>query len=120
MKYWLKTVAGILVFTAGSVSWAEAEDFENSNNDAQVQMRSQAWQMQSMSSQERSLYRELNEPTSQGKGNAGGKKKRYGQGNSNGSGSMHRYGQGNDQAYGSGYGSRQGGGSGNGGGGRGR
>ena len=128
MTYWLKTVAGVLALTAGSVSWAEAADYENLSNDEMVKMRSQAREMapedregyraemqnrvQSMSSDERALYRDMNETGRQGVGT--GKMNRYGQGNSNGSGSMNRYGQGDNQAYGSGYGSRQGGGNGGG------
>jgi hypothetical protein len=57
--------------------------------------------MQSMSSDERALYRELNESGGQGAG--AGKMNRYGQGGGNGSGNMHRYGQGDNQGYGSGY-----------------
>jgi len=128
MTYWLKTVAGVLALTAGSVSWAEAADYENLSNDEMVQMRSQAREMapedregyraemqnrvQSMSSDERALYREMNETGRQGDGT--GKMNRYGQGNSNGSGNKNRHGQGDNQAYGSGYGSRQGGGNGGG------
>ena len=128
MTYWLKTVAGVLALTAGSVSWAEAADYENLSNEEMVQMRSQARQMapedregyrtemqtrmQSMSSDERALYRDMNETGRQGGG--AGKMNRYGQGNSNGSGNMNRYGQGDNQAYGSGYSSRQGGGNGGG------
>jgi len=128
MTYWLKTVAGVLALTAGSVSWAEAADYENLSNDEMVQMRSQAREMapedregyraemqnrvQSMSSDERALYRDMNETGRQGGGT--GKMNRYGQGNSNGSGNKNRHGQGDNQAYGSGYGSRQGGGNGGG------
>ena len=128
MTYWLKTVTGVLALTAGSVSWAEAADYENLSNDEMVQMRSQAREMapedregyraemqnrvQSMSSDERALYREMNETGRQGDGT--GKMNRYGQGNSNGSGNKNRHGQGDNQAYGSGYGSRQGGGNGGG------
>ena len=68
--------------------------------------------MQSMSSEERALFREMNELGGQGDGS--GKMNRYGQGNNTGSGNMHRYGQGGSQGYGSGYGSRQGGGKGGG------
>lgn len=74
--------------------------------------------MQSMSSEERSLFREMNGVGAEGEGS--GKMNRYGQGNSNGSGNMNRYGQGNSSGsgsmnrYGSGYGSRSGGGGGRG------
>ena len=128
MTYWLKTVAGVLALTAGSISWVEAAYYENLSNDELVQMRSQAREMapedregyraemqnrvQSMSSDERALYREMNETGRQGDGT--GKMNRYGQGNSNGSGNKNRHGQGDNQAYGSGYGSRQGGGNGGG------
>ena len=128
MTYWLKTVAGVLALTAGSVSWAEAADYENLSNDEMVQMRSQAREMvpedrksyrtemqtrmQSMSSDERALYRDMNKTG--GPGDGAGKMNRYGQGNSNGSGNKNRHGQGDNQAYGSGYGSRQGGGNGGG------
>ena len=128
MTYWLKTVAGVLALTAGSISWVEAADYENLSNDELVQMRSQAREMgpedresyrtemqtrmQSMSSDERALYREMNKTGGQGDGAR--KMNRYGQGNSNGSGSMNRYGQGENQRYGSGYSSRQGGGKGGG------
>jgi len=143
MTYWLKTAAGVLALTAGSISWAEAADYENLSNEEMVQMRSQAREMapgdregyrtemqnrmQSMSSDERALYRDMNETGRQGGGagkmnrygqgnsNGSGNKNRHGQGNSNGSGNMNRYGQGDNQAYGSGYGSRQGGGNGGGG-----
>ena len=142
MTYWLKTVAGVLALTAGSISWAEAADYENLSNEEMVQMRSQAREMapedregyraemqnrvQSMSSDERALYRDMNKTGGRGDGagkmyrygqgnsNGSGYKNRYGQGNSNGSGSMNRYGQGDNRAYGSGYGSRQGGGNGGG------
>ena len=142
MTYWLKTVAGVLALTAGSISWVEAADYENLSNDELVRMRSQAREMapedrrsyrtqmqtrmQSMSSDERALYRDMNKPGGRGDGagkmnrygqgnsNGSGYKNRYGQGNSNGSGSMNRYGQGDNRGYGSGYGSRQGGGNGGG------
>lgn len=144
MKVSLKTVAGILVLTAGSIS-VEAADYADLSNDDLVQMRSQAREMapedresyrtemqsrmQSMSSDERTLFREMNEMGGQGNGSGkmnrygqgsgdgSGNKYRHGQGNSDGSGNMYRYGQGDNQSYGSGYGSRQGGGY---GGGRGR
>ncbi len=144
MKISLKTVAGVLLLTAGSIS-VEAADYADFSNDDLVQMRSQAREMapddresyrtemqsrmQSMSSDERTLFREMNEMGGQGNGSGkmnrygqgsgdgSGNKYRHGQGNSDGSGNMYRYGQGDNQSYGSGYGSRQGGGS---GGGRGR
>ena len=141
MKNCLKTVAGILVLTAGSIS-VQAADYAGLSNDELVQMRSQAQvmapearesyrtemqsRMQSMSSDERALFRETNNMGGQGNGsgemnrygqgnsNGSGNQNRYGQGNSNGSGNMYRYGQSNSQGYGSGYGSRQGGGNGGG------
>jgi hypothetical protein len=140
MTYWLKTVAGVLALTTGSISWVEAADYENIGNDELVQMRSQARQMapedresyrtemqtrmQSMSRDERALYRDMNKTGGQGdgagkmsrygQGNSSGNKNRHGQGNSNGSGNKNRYGQGENQGYESGYGSRQGGGKGGG------
>ena len=142
MAYWLKTVAGVLALTAGSISWVEAADHEKLSNDEPVQMRLQAREMksedrqsyrtdmqtrmQAMSSSERALYREMNGTSGQGNGdrklrrygqgnsNGSGNRNRHGQGNSNGSGSMNRYSQSNNQGYGSGYDSRQGGGNGGG------
>ena len=127
MKNYLKTVAGIMVLAAGSIS-VQAADYADLSNDELVQMRSQAQvmapedresyrtemqgRMQSMSSDERALFRETNNMG--GQGNGSGEMNRYGQGNSNGSGNQNRYGQGNSQGYGSGYGSRQGGGNGGG------
>ena len=141
MKNCLKTVAGIMVLAAGSIS-VEAADYADLSIDELVQQRSLVRElapedresyrtemqsrMQSMSSDERALFREMNNMGGQGdgsgkmnrygqgSGNGSGSKNRYGQGNSNGSGNMHRYGQGNSQGYGSGYGSRQGGGNGGG------
>ena len=141
MKNCLKTVAGILVLTAGSLS-VEAADYADLSNDELVQQRSQVRElapedresyrtemqsrMQSMSSDERALFRETNNMGGQGDGsgqmnrygqgnsNGSGNQNRYGQSSSNGSGNMYRYGQGNSQGYGSGYGSRQGGGNGGG------
>ena len=160
MKNLLKTVAGIMVLSAGSVS-VQAADYADLSNDELVQQRSQVRElapedresyrtemqsrMQSMSSDERTLFRDMNNMGGQGNGSGqmnrygqgsgdgSGKKHRYGQGNSSGSGNMNRYGQGggdgsgnmnrygqgSSQGYGSGYGSRQGGG-GHGGGGGGR
>ncbi|QYZ67764.1 MAG: hypothetical protein OI74_01080 [Gammaproteobacteria bacterium (ex Lamellibrachia satsuma)] len=134
MKKSLNTVAGIVALTIGSIS-AEAADYADMSNEELVQMRSQVREqsyedregyrtemqnrMQSMDSEERSLFRQMNETGEQGEGS--GKMNRYGQGGGNGSGNKYRYGQGSSQgssqAYGSGYGSRSGGGS---GGGRGR
>ena len=144
MKNLLKTVAGIMVLSAGSVS-VQAADYADLSNDELVQQRSQVRElapedresyrtemqsrMQSMSSDERTLFRDMNNMGGQGNGsgqmnrygqgsgNGSGNMHRYGQGNSNGSDNMNRYGQGNSQGYGSGYGSRQGGGHGGGGGG---
>ncbi|MEN8108601.1 MAG: hypothetical protein ABFS22_11415 [Pseudomonadota bacterium] len=141
MKNCLKTVAGVMVLTAGSIS-IEAADYADLGIDELMQQRSQVRElapedresyrtemqsrMQSMSSDERALFREMNNMGGQGdgsgkmnrygqgSGNGSGNKHRYGQGNSNGSGNMHRYGQGDSQGYGSGYGSRQGGGNGGG------
>ena len=141
MENCLKTVAGIMVLAAGSIS-VEAADYADLSIDELVQQRSQVRElapedresyrtemqsrMQSMSSDERALFREMNNMGGQGdgsgkmnrygqgSGNGSGNKHRYGQGNSNGSGNMHRYGQGDSQGYGSGYGSRQGGGNGGG------
>lgn len=146
MKNYLKTVAGIMVLTAGSIS-VEAADYADLGIEEMVRQRSQVRElapddrenyrtemqsrMQSMSSDERALFREMNETGGQGdgggqmnrygqgSGNGSGNMHRYGQGSSNGSGNMYRYGQGESQGYGSGYGSRQGGG-GNGGGRRGK
>ena len=143
MKNVLKAVAGIMVLTAGSIS-VKAADYAGLSNDELVQQRSQVREMapedresfrtemqgrmQSMSSDERALFRETNNMGGQGNGSGkmnrygqgnssgSGNQHRYGQGNSNGSGNMHRYGQGDSQGYGSGYGSRQGGGYGGGGG----
>ncbi|RDH86357.1 MAG: hypothetical protein DIZ78_09300 [endosymbiont of Escarpia spicata] len=134
MKKSLNTMAGIVVLTIGSIS-VEAADYADMSNEELVQMRSQVREqsyedregyrtemqnrMQSMDSEERSLFRQMNETGEQGEGS--GKMNRYGQGGGNGSGNKYRYGQGSSQdssqAYGSGYGSRSGGGS---GGGRGR
>jgi hypothetical protein len=139
-----KTVAGALALTVGSIS-VEAADYTDTSNEELVQMRSQVREMapedresyrtemqtrtQSMSGDEKALYRRLNESGGQGKGagkmnrygqgnnNGSGNRNRYGQGNSNGSGSMNRYGQIDSQGHGSGYGSRQGGGNGSGNGG---
>jgi len=127
MKNCLKTVAGIMVLAAGSIS-VEAADYADLSIDELVQQRSQVRElapedresyrtemqsrMQSMSSDERALFRETNNMGGQGDGS--GKMNRYGQGGGNGSGNMHRYGQGGSQGYGSGYGSRQGGGNGGG------
>ena len=141
MENCLKTVAGIMVLAAGSIS-VEAADYADLSIDELVQQRSQVRElapedresyrtemqsrMQSMSSDERALFREMNNMGGQGDGsgkmnrygqgsdNGSGNKHRYGQGNSNGSGNMYRYGQGDSQGYGSGYGSRQGGGNGGG------
>jgi hypothetical protein len=155
MKNVLKTVAGIMVLSAGSVS-VQAADYSDFSNEELVQQRSQVRElapedrdsyrtemqgrMQSMSSDERALFRDMNNMGGQGDGsgqmnrygqdsgggqgggNGSGKKHRYGQGGGqgggNGSGNMYRYGQSDSQGYGSGYGSRQGGGHGGGGGGR--
>ena len=84
MTNWLKTVAGVLALTAGSISWVEAADYENLSNDELVQMRSQAREMvpedrksyrtemqtrmQSMSSDERALYRDMNKTGGPGDG----------------------------------------------------
>lgn len=142
MNHYLNTVIGILSLTAGSIGVASAVDYTDLSNDELVQMRSEARElapedresyrtemqsrMQSMDSEERSLFRQMNEMGGQGEGsgkmnrygqgnsNGSGNKYRYGQGNSNGSGSMNRYGQGSSQGYGSGYGSRQSRGSGGG------
>ena len=142
MKNCLQTVAGIMVLAAGSIS-VEAADYADLSIDELVQQRSQVRElapedresyrtemqsrMQSMSSDERTQFREMNNMGGQGDGsgkmnrygqgnsNGSGNKHRYGQGGSNDSGNMHRYGQGNSQGYGSGYGSRQGGGKGGGG-----
>jgi len=119
MKNVLKTVAGIMVLSAGSVS-IQAADYADFSNEELVQQRSQVRElapedrssyrtemqsrMQSMSSDERTLFRDMNNMDRQGSGN-------------NGSGNMYRYGQSDSQGYGSGYGSRQGGGHGGGGGG---
>lgn len=153
MRYSLNSVIGVLALTAGSIS-IEAADYADVSTDELVEMRTQArdfstedrdafrsemqGRMQSMSTEERALYQEMNGNRGQGQGDGTGKMKRYGQGsgdgsgqqhrygqgsgdgsgqqhrygqgNSNGEGSMNRYGQGGDQGYGSGYGSRQGGG----------
>lgn len=134
MKKSLKAVAGIVALTIGSIS-VEAADYADISNEELVKMRSQVREqsyedregyrtemqsrMQSMDSEERSLFRQMNEMGGQGEGS--GKMNRYGQGGGNGSGNKYRYGQGSSQGssqrYGSGYGSRNGGGS---GGGRGR
>ena len=141
MKNCLKTVAGIMILAAGSVS-VEAADYSDLSIDELVQQRSQVrelapedresystemqMRMQSMSSDERALFREMNNTGGQGDGSGkmnrygqgggsgSGNMHRYGQGDSNGSGNKHRYGQDNSQGYGSGYGSRQGGGNGGG------
>jgi len=130
MKNCLKTVAGIMILAAGSIS-VEAADYADLSIDELVQQRSRVRElapedresyrtemqsrMQSMSSDERAQFRETNNMGGQGEGS--GKMNRYGQGNSNGAGNKHRYGQDNSQGYGSGYGSRQGGGNGGGNGG---
>ena len=148
MKNVLKAVAGIMVLGAGSVS-VQAADYADFSNEELVQQRAQVRElapedrasyrtemqsrMQSMSSDERALFRDLNNMGGQGNGSGqmnrygqgsgdgSGKKHRYGQGGGqgggNGSGNMYRYGQSDSQGYGSGYGSRQGGGHGGGGGG---
>jgi len=142
MKNCLQTVAGIMVLAVGSIS-VEAADYSDLSIDELVQQRSYIRElapedresyrtemqsrMQSMSSDERTQFREMNNMggqgdgggkmnrNGQGGGNGSGNKHRYGQDNSNSSGNMRRYGQGNSQGYGSGYGSRQGGGNGGGG-----
>ena len=131
MKNCLQTVAGIMVLAAGSIS-VEAADYADLNIDELVQQRSQVRElapedresyrtemqsrMQSMSSDERTLFREMNNMGGQGDGS--GKMNRNGQGGGNGSGNMHRYGQGNSN--GSGNMHRYGQGGGNGGGRRGK
>lgn len=128
MNRYLNTAIGILSLTAGSIGVASAVDYTDLSNDELVQMRTEARElapedresyrtemqsrMQSMDSEERSLFRQMNEMGGQGEGS--GKMNRYGQGNSNGSGNKYRYGQGSSQGYGSGYGSRQSRGSGGG------
>ncbi len=54
MTYWLKTVAGVLALTAGSISWVEVADYENLSNDALAQVRSQA---RAMAPEDRENYR---------------------------------------------------------------
>ena len=143
MRHYLNSVIGIVALTAGSIGVATAEDYTNLSNDELVQIRSQVRELapedresyrtemqsrvQAMDSEERALFRSMNEMGGQGEGTGNmnrygqgegtGNKNRYGQGSSNGSGNKYRYGQSSSQGYGSGYGSRQGGGS---GGGRGR
>ena len=72
-------------------------------------------QMQSMSNEDRELYRQLNatgdgsmKRQGYGSGSGSGEKKRLRDGSGNGSGKKNRYGQ-SDGGYGSGYGSRNGG-----------
>ena len=117
-----------MVMVSGSISMAVAEDYSTLTTEQMLELRSQARdlapeerdsfrtemksRMQSMSSEERALFRETNQLGGQQDGT--GKMNRHGQGNSSGSGSMNRYGQGSSQGYGSGYGSRSGGGSGGG------
>ena len=94
-----------MVLTAGSISVAAAADYTDLSNEELVQMRSEVRElapedresyrtemqsrMQSMSSEERALFREMNELGGQGDGS--GKMNRNGQGNNTGSGNMHRY-----------------------------
>ncbi len=75
-------------------------------------------EMQTMSSEDRELYRQLNgsgegsmSRKGYGNGNSSGEKKRLRDGSGKGAGKKNRYGQ-SDGGYGSGYGSRQGGGQG--------
>jgi len=137
MKSILETVVGIMALSAGAVS-VQAEDYSALSDEQLVQQRSQVQgmafeeresyrtemqsRMQAMSSEEQALFREMNNMGGQGEGNGkmnrygqgsgngSGNMYRYGQGENSGSGNMHRYGQSNTQGYGSGYGSRQGGG----------
>lgn len=127
----LHVLAWSMVMAAGSINMALADDYSSLTTEQMLELRSQVRElspeernsyrtemqnrMQSMSSEERALFRETNQLGGQQDGT--GKMNRHGQGNSSGSGSMNRYGQGSSQGYGSGYGSRSGGGS---GGGRGR
>ena len=107
MKNVLKAVTVIMVLAAGPTS-AEAADHADLSTNELVQQRSQMRElapdshesyraemqsrMQSMNSDERALYRELN--GSGGQGTGAKKMNRYGQGSGNGSGNIHRYGQG--------------------------
>ena len=143
MRNYLSSLITVMALTAGTTGVASAEDYTDLSNDELVQMRSRVRELapeerasyrtevqnrvQAMDSNERALFRSMNEAGGQGegsgsmnrygKGGGSGKMNRYGQGNSNGSGNKYRYGQSSSQGYGSGFGSRQGGGS---GGGRGR
>ncbi|PLY14572.1 MAG: hypothetical protein C0631_10750 [Sedimenticola sp.] len=143
MKKYLKNVAGIMLLSIGHAGVTLAADYSEFSTDELTEMRSQAStlsdedrasyrnelqsRVQSMSSEERSLFREMNGAGANGEGSGNmnrygqgnssgsGNMNRYGQGNSNGSGNMNRYGQGNGSGsgsmnrYGSGYGSRSGG-----------
>ena len=138
MKHYLVKVIAVVAVSAGPISTISAADYADLSNDEMVQIRSQARamapedrdnyrtemqsRMQSMSSDERALFREMNEMS--GQGNGKGKMNRYGQGNNNGSGDKYRQGQGSTDGSGNmyrygqsdsqGYGSRQGGGNGRG------
>lgn len=125
MHLFIKTVAGVLLF-AMWFSAANAADYANATTDELVQMRSGAkdllaedresyrkemqTRIQSMSDDERELFRQMNQMSGRGDGSGSGEKKRRGQGSGEGSGNKHRYGQNaSGDEYGSGYSSRGGG-----------
>lgn len=111
-------IGGSLLLLNSAISMADGEETQSASMEqrrTEMQIR-----MQSMSAEERALYKELN-GGGQGNGDGSGKQHRYGQGGGEGSGNKYRYGQGNSggsegggEGYGSGYGSRAGGGGGRG------
>jgi hypothetical protein len=118
-KMTLISVSLLLLHSAITLADDSTETMEQNRTEMQLRM-------QSMTTEERALYKELNgngEGSGQmnryGQGNSegSGQKNRYGQGNGEGKGQMNRYGQGNSDSaaqgggagYGSGYGSRSGG-----------
>ncbi|MBT3205701.1 MAG: hypothetical protein HOM14_20205 [Gammaproteobacteria bacterium] len=99
-----------VLLLAANLSWADEL--------TEATMLQTRTEMQAMSSEDRELYRQLNgsgeggmNRKGYGSGNGSGEKKRLRDGSGNGSGKKNRYGQ-SDGGYGSGYGSRQGGGQG--------
>ena len=102
-----------LLLLISTVSHAE-DNLEVANARTQQQGH-----MQSLSSEERALYQQLNGAGDgdgngnmnryrKGDGSGSGNKNRYGQAGSSGSESQNRYGQTESSGYGSGYSSRQG------------
>jgi len=111
-------ITGLSLLFITNMTWA-LDETDPTMSQTRIQLQSQ---MQSMSGADRALYQELNgsgegngnmNRKGNGSGNGSGDKKRLrsGQGNGtdNGSGSINRLRQ-SDGGYGSGYGSRRGGG----------